>query len=368
MNDLKKFTTTEEQISKLEKEYMLKMDEDGKEKLKLYLEWYGYERVVTDSKPLLFDNANSVFKEEYNAKDLCKIYDLDRNISTTISRYLLKSAEIKFNTLVANHIAKKMYEKGLEKHGLIGTIVTDDLEKIFPKYEIEYPKYKNRPQISQLKRDLLGLLIIQENRGQLLDEYKNIIAAKHAEISARIESYSNNKVLDKEIMENVYLPIWTLATSWTFDRTVKFYNCLDEQTQKEIIKKFVGDSTNWLINNSLSQIHKHVFPVIMNWMKYVRNIVAHNGQIYSLEYNPSEKNKQLEKHNIDFNFVFDFLKNVFKITRNENDSYGLMSFVKILESVLSIHDKKIQKEINELFGKRNISEQVKKLLLEKIRF
>ncbi|WP_027119825.1 Abi family protein [[Mycoplasma] testudinis] len=367
MNTLKVYTSAVQQLNRLEAFYQLKMNTVQKNKIELYLNSYGYERVVSSAKPLIFDYEKNIFKPEFNGQDLCKIFDIDRNISSTISRYLLKSAEIQFNTLVANQIAQLLFEANIETHGLIGAVKDKDLEKIFDQHKKVYKVFKKQknnknliiPAIWQLKRDLISRPVSKEKYNKTIEEYKKEIT-KCPEIATIINDYINKRPND-EAVENCWLPIWILATNWTFDRTIAIYHCLSPKVQYQIAKKFISNP-KWLIDNDFDNTFNNSFDLFLDWMKTVRNIIAHNDQIYNFSYNLQEVQNDVLK----LEKTRDFLSQVVKIEPKSGFKYGLISFVKFLEGCLNIPPKQIVKEIKQLFQKETISERLKLLMQDTI--
>lgn len=150
----KEYKTIKEQIKILKDRKLIIKDENEEELLKTYLLEYGYERVITGSNSLFkkSNENNDNYEENSKAEHLMMAFDIDRNISIEIFKYLSKSAEIKINTIIANTIAGILSEKNLQKNGLIFGIFGINNNN----YQVIFPNYKNKNDIWNLKKWIAG--------------------------------------------------------------------------------------------------------------------------------------------------------------------------------------------------------------------
>lgn len=349
----KEYKTIEEQIKILEDRKLIISDKKEEESLKTYLLEYGYERVITGSNSL-FKTSNENkddYDENSRADHLMMAFDIDRNISIEIFKFLSKSGEIKINTIIANTIAGILSEKQLQENGLIFGINDKD-------YQIIFPNYKNKKNIWNLKKWIAGESIqnglydleIKEAQKDLENSTKEI--KKWAEVKINIENNINEFKKKNNIDEvqakwkkwSLYLPIWKIANTWNLASSINIFKCMDEKKQNEIIKNASPKFENLKIN-------PREFTEILCWIKNFRNMLAHNYSVYKMKY-IIKKNK--------YNFdnlpeLIDFIKKLKKeeIIQNNINSRcevktNLIEFVKLLEVFLNIEDNKIQKAIDKI--------------------
>lgn len=346
----KEYTTIEQQIEILRKR-KLKIDPKDEGLLKTYLLEYGYERVITGSNSLFKTLNNNEYDKNSKAKHLMMAFDIDRNISSEIFKYLSKSAEIKISTIIANTIAEILSKNNLQKNGLIFGIKDDD-------YEIIFPNYKNKNDIWNLKKWIAGESIqnglydleIKEAQKDLEDSTKEI--KKGAEVKINIENNINEFKEKNNIYEfqakwkkwSLYLPIWKIANTWNLASSINIFKRMDEKKQNEIIKNASPKFENLKIN-------PREFTEILCWIKNFRNMLAHNYSVYKMKYII-----QKTKYNFnDLSKLIDFIKKLKKaeiiqnnINSNGRVKTGLITFVKLLEVFLNIEDNKIQKAIEKI--------------------
>lgn len=365
----KEYKTIKEQIEILKDRKLIISDKKEEESLKTYLLEYGYERVITGSNSL-FKTSNENkddYDENSRADHLMMAFDIDRNISIEIFKFLSKSGEIKINTIIANTIAGILSEKQLQENGLIFGINDEDYQIIFPNYQ----KNKNK-NILNLKEWIAGESI----QNSLYD-----LEAKEAKEDFEETKIKNQEKVKKNIEENIknikdnknffansnddksilYLPIWKIANTWTLNSAINIFRCMDKEKQKEII----GNACPKFVEQKISPKE---FVDILFWIKNFRNMLAHNYSIYKMNYVLNEKKYKS-------NFFIEKLKKA-KIVPNNIDSNnevktGIITFVKLLEVFLNIEGNKIQKAIEEIieekFDKKNKDKKHDKGQLEKVK-
>lgn len=341
----KEYKTIEEQIEILKNRGLIISDKE-EISLKTYLLEYGYERVITGSN-FLFKTSkenNDNYEENSKAKHLMMAFDIDRNISIEIFKYLSKSAEIKINTIIANTIAGILSEKELQKNGLIFGINYDE-------YQIIFPNYKNKNDIWNLKKWIAGEslqnglydLEIKEAQKDLENSRKESKEKVNIENSIKEFKEKNNiyEFQAKQKNLSLYLPIWKIANTWTLGSTINLFKCMHRNKQKEIIENACPKF------KSLGIIPRE-FTEILCWIKNFRNMLAHNYSVYKMHYVLNEKYKSsifIEK--------LKEAKIILKgIDSNREVSTGLITFVKLLEVFLNIEENKIQKAIEEIIEKK----------------
>lgn len=366
----KEHKTIEEQIEILKGRGLIIRDED-ETSLKTYLLEYGYERVITGSNSL-FKTSNENkdnYDENSKAKYLMMAFDIDRNISIEIFKYLSKSGEIKINTIIANTIAGILSEKELQKNGLIFGIKDDDYQIIFTNYE-KVLKNKNELPISILKKTIAGEsaqngLYDLEMQEAKKDFKKSKIINNQEKVKENIEKNIKNIKDNKKFFANsnddnsiLYLPIWKIANTWTLNSAINIFRCMAEEKQYEIIK-----NSCWKFSEL--GITPAEFIEILFWIKKFRNMLAHNYSIYKMNY-VLKKTKY-----ISYKFE-EFIKKLkeAKIILREIDSInevqtGIITFVRLLEIFLNIKENKIQEAIKEIiedkFDKNCYVNQLKKI-------
>lgn len=346
----KEYKTIKEQIEILKKRGLIIRDEDEEESLKTYLLEYGYERVITGSNSLFKTSNKDNYDENSKAKHLMMAFDIDRNISIEIFKYLSKSGEIKINTIIANTIAWILSEKQLQENGLIFGINNKDYQIIFPNYQ----KNKN---ILNLKEWIAGEsaqngLYDLEMQEAKKDFKKSKIINNQEKVKENIEENIKNIKDNKKIFANsnddksiLYLPIWKIANTWTLNSAINIFRCMAEKKQYEIIK-----NSCWKFSEL--GITPAEFIEILFWIKKFRNMLAHNYSIYKMNY-VLKKTKY-----ISYKFE-EFIKKLkeAKIILREIDSIneiqtGLITFVRLLEIFLNIKENKIKEGIEEIIEKK----------------
>lgn len=358
----KEHKTIEEQIQILKDRKLIIEDKEEEESLKTYLLEYGYERVITGSNSL-FKTSNEN-KDDYDknskAKHLMMAFDIDRNISIEIFKYLSKSAEIKINTIIANTIAGILSEEKegkdeLQKNGLIFGINDDEYQIIFANYEkVLNNKKENQTNkvenpLSKLKRIISGESIQNGLYNSDIKESKNDFGSSEKEIKDKDNVKKN---IEKNINQlqatlkypSLYLPIWKIANTWNLASTIAIFKSMNEEKQNEIIQnvcpkfKYLG-------------INPREFTEILCWIKNFRNMLAHNYSVYKMKYIIKKT-----KYNFDnLSELIGFIKKLKKaeiiqnnINSNVRVKTGLITFVKLLEVFLNIEDNKIQKAIEKI--------------------
>lgn len=351
----KKYTTIEKQIQILKKRN-LQIDDEDERILKTYLLEYGYERVITGSNAL-FKTSNkenccgNEDKEKYDdnskASHLMMAFDIDRNISSEIFKFLSKSGEIKINTIIANNVARLLWEKMLQKNGLIFGIDDEGFKEIFPNYE-KVLNLKGEEAILKLKEKIRGESI-QNNLYYLeieeakKDFQKNKIISNQDKVENNIKN--NIEKIEKKSNRNksiLYLPIWKIANAWNLSSTLTIFKSMGQKEQNKIIKDVCPKFYELKISSK-------EFAEILFWIKNIRNMLAHNYSVYKIKY-------PLNKPNKNFISLIKKLKSQKIISNDINfdseNKTGLMTFVKLLEVFLNITENKIQKEIQKIIDKK----------------
>lgn len=345
----KEYKTIKEQIEILKKRGLIIRDEDEEESLKTYLLEYGYERVITGSNSLFKTSNKDNYDENSKAKHLMMAFDIDRNISIEIFKYLSKSAEIKINTIIANTIAEILSEKEegkdeLQKNGLIFGINDNE-------YKIIFPNYKNKNGIWNLKKWIAGESVqnglydleIKEAEKDLENSRKE--SKEKVNIENNIKEFKEKTNIDKFQAKQknwiLYLPIWKIANTWTLGSTINLFKCMRKDKQKEIIENACPKF------KSLGIVPRE-FTEILCWIKNFRNMLAHNYSVYKMHYVLNEKYKS--------NIFIQKLKEA-KIILNNIDSNneiqtGLITFVKLLEVFLNTRENKIKEGIEKIIEKK----------------
>lgn len=359
----KEYTKIEQQIEILRKRKLV-IDPKDEELLKTYLLEYGYERVITGSNSLFKTLNNNEYDKNSKAKHLMMAFDIDRNISSEIFKYLSKSAEIKINTIIANTIAGILSKEKLQNNGLIFGINNSDYQKIFPNYKNSILDLKRIIAGESIQNGLYDLEIQEiekdfENIEKKIKEKEKVIANIKDSIEKLQIQKNNNINQSKEKLKycNLYLPIWKIANTWTLASTINIFKFINKECKREIIENTCPKFKELKIN------HKE-FNQILFWIKIFRNMLAHNYSIYKMgcvlkkekyEYFKEAKInlKQNQKYNCNkFNNFIEKLKKAQIISNNDVSNnqvkISLMTFVKLLEVFLNIDNNKIQKAIEKI--------------------
>lgn len=358
----KEYKTIEEQIEILKNRKLIIKDKDEEESLKTYLLEYGYERVITGSNSLFKTSNKDNYDQNSKAKHLMMAFDVDRNISIEIFKYLSKSAEIKINTIIANTIARILSEEKLQKNGLIFGIKDND-------YWIIFPNYKNKNDIWNLKKWIAGESIQNGLYDLEIEEAKKDLENTKKEIKEKVNVKIN---IENNIDEfqakgkswSLYLPIWKIANTWNLASSINIFKCLHKEKQKEIIE-------NACPKFKYLEINPEEFTQILYWIKNFRNMLAHNYSVYKMNY----VLKETKYDRYEFNGFIEKLKKA-EIIQNNIDSNkevetSLIAFVKLLEIFLNIEGNKIQKAIEKIiedkFNKKNKDKKDDVEQLEKVK-
>lgn len=367
----KEYKTIEEQIEILKNRKLIIKDKDEEESLKTYLLEYGYERVITGSNSLFKTSNKDNYDQNSKAKHLMMAFDVDRNISIEIFKYLSKSAEIKINTIIANTIARILSEEKLQKNGLIFGIKDND-------YWIIFPNYKNKNDIWNLKKWIAGESVqnglynleIEEAKKDLENTKKEIKEKVNVKINIEnnIDKFKKRNNIDefqaKGKSWSLYLPIWKIANTWNLASSINIFKCLHKEKQKEIIE-------NACPKFKYLEINPEEFTQILYWIKNFRNMLAHNYSVYKMNY----VLKETKYDRYEFNGFIEKLKKA-EIIQNNIDSNkevetSLIAFVKLLEIFLNIEGNKIQKAIEKIiedkFNKKNKDKKDDVEQLEKVK-
>lgn len=352
----KEHKTIEEQIQILKKRGLIIRNEEEENSLKTYLLEYGYERVITGSNSLFKTSNEDNYDENSKAEHLMIAFDIDRNISIEIFKYLSKSAEIKINTIIANTIAGILSEKKLQKNGLIFGINDNDYQIIFPNYEEvlnnkkENQANKVESPIFKLKRIISGESVQNGLYNSDIKEIKNDFESTKKDIEDKDKVKRN---IEKNINEfqaklkypSLYLPIWKIANTWNLASTITIFKSMNKEKQNEIIENICPKFKHLKIN-------PEEFTQILYWIKNFRNMLAHNYSVYKMNY----VLKETRYDRYEFNGFIEKLKNAKIIPSDTNFNRkvwtGLIRFVKLLEVFLSTKENKIKEGIEEIIEKK----------------
>lgn len=362
----KEYTTIEKQIEILKDRKLIISDKD-KNRLETYLLEYGYERVITGSNDLFkTSNENTDdYDENSKAEHLMMAFDIDRNISIEIFKYLSKSAEIKINTIIANTIAGILSEKELQKNGLIFGINDKN-------YQIIFPNYENKNGVWNLKKWIAGESIQNGLYDLEIKKAKKDLESSKKEIKEKVKVKINieNNIEEFKKKNNIdefqakrknwilYLPIWKIANTWSLGSTINIFKYMPEEKRNEIIK-------NVCPKFSELEMNSQEFVEILFWIKKFRNMLAHNYSIYKMGYVLKENKKECNSYKLkDFIKKLQDAEIISKNVEYENKiETGIMTFVRLLEVFLNIEENKIQEAIEKIiedkFNKKNDFRQLK---------
>ena len=284
----KQATTVEEQIATLKNRGML--FDYKEEKTKEILLDIGYYRLGFYWFPFEIDKDHN-FKEGTTFSNVIALYYLDVDLRNVLLKYL-KRIEINFRTKLIYYISNKYKED---------------------------PIWYSNPRI-------MASWFINS-----LDEklYTNKFKEENRQIELHHIKYRND----------IYAPTWKTFEFLTFGAIVTIFNAIkSENIQKEISKIYGLNNLN-------------TFKNFIHTIKFIRNICAHAGVVFDLN----------------------FPKGIYKIPRvkfNNNNNQSLDAGIKtisyMLEQISVDRKNDMNKEINDLFIAYKENEIIKKIIINKI--
>mgnify|MGYP006433432653 CR=1 FL=1 len=279
--------SVEEQIKKLESRNML--FDSGYDKAKEVLLDIGYYRLGFYWYPFEID-ADHNFKKYTKFSDVVKLYYLDVDLRNILLKYL-KRIEVNFRTKIIYNISIH-YKK----------------DPIW----FSNPKYMEPWFISKLDSQLYTKRFIENNK----------------QIKKHHNKYKNDK----------YAPAWKTFEFLTFGAVVTIFNALkDKNLQSQIANEY-----------NLKKLE--AFKNFIFTIKFIRNVCAHSGVVYDLNF-PKGINK--------------IPKTKFNNNDNQSLDAGIKTMAYILNTISNNRKSQMENEIYDLFNSYN-NKLIRNLIVKKI--
>ncbi|WP_299326232.1 Abi family protein [uncultured Maribacter sp.] len=284
----KKATTVEEQITTLKKRGML--FDCGEEKAKEILLDIGYYRLGFYWFPFEIDKDHN-FAEGTIFSNVINLYYLDVDLRNILLKYL-KRIEVNFRTKLIYYVSNKYKEDPIWYSN---------------------PKIMARWFITDLDKKLYTSKFKEENKQIKLHHLK----------------YRNH----------IYAPTWKTFEFLTFGAIVTIFNAVKDEDLKKDISKIYG------LNNL------NTFKNFIHSIKFIRNICAHAGVVFDLNFPQG---------------IYKIPRTRFNNNNNQSLDAGIKTMSFILQNISLDRKNDMNKEISDLFAEYKNNEIIKAIIITKI--
>lgn len=284
----KKASTVEEQIVLLKKRGMI--FDSGEEKAKEILLDIGYYRLGFYWFPFEKDKDHN-FQKDTLFSNVINLYYLDVDLKNILLKYL-KRIEVNFRTKIIYYVSNK---------------------------HIDDPIWYSNPRI-------MASWFIKSLDTKL---YTPKFKEDNKQIKLHHIKYRND----------IYAPTWKTFEFLTFGAIVTIFNALKNEEIKKEISKIYG------LNNLNS------FKNFIRTIKFTRNICAHAGVLYDLNFPQG---------------IYKIPRTKFNDNNNQSLDAGIKTISYILKNISEKRDNDMNIEINKLFKEYENNETIKLIITDKI--